>query len=246
MSDYSVLIGGMRDLLGDLAADEWDAGVLDRSLRMALGRYGQVFERVECSLTQLANGGLHNLELTFSGLTIPREVAYLHWPAASSIAATTAENRLLDWWVWYASTAAAPSVFKPRFGFQVSGAELPAANDYVLYYGILDHQIDGMTPEEYGTGTAAVGSTVPRTHFHLLQAGGAAYALRSRESGLSVQADVEPGFVDAYHVGVLADLSDRCMQEFEAGLELLKQKRLERPPWGMPERKRLRRLESAK
>ena len=148
MSDYSVLIGGMRDLLGDLAADEWDAGVLDRCLRMALGRYGQVFERVECSLTQLANGGLHNLELTFSGLTIPKEVAYLHWPAASSIPATTAENRLLDWWVWYASTAAAPTVFKPRFGFQVSGAALPAANDYVLYYGILDHQIDGMTPEE--------------------------------------------------------------------------------------------------
>jgi hypothetical protein len=36
------------------------------------------------------------------------------------------------------------------------------------------------------------------------------------------------------------------MQEFEAGLELLTQKRLERPPWGMPERKRLRRLESAR
>ena len=97
-----------------------------------------------------------------------------------------------------------------------------------------------------GFGNGDYGADTTALAVRITAAGGAAYALRSRESGLSVQADVEPGFVDAYHVGVLADLSDRYMQEFEAGLELLKQKRLDRPPWGMPERKRLRRLENAK
>ncbi len=245
MSDYSVLIGGLRDLLGDIAADEWDAAVLDRCLRMAVWRYGQVFERIEGKVTQLKNGGLYDLEFTWSGLTVPNDVAYLHWPAASTVANTTTENKITDWWVWYAAGSTNPPlVYMPHFGFQVSGATLPAANDYVLYYGILEHTIDGMTPEEYGSGSAVTGSTVPKNHFHLLEMGGAAYALRSRESGLSVAAGTEPGFIDAYHVGVLAGLGDQFMQEFDANLDELKKKRLERPPWGMPERKRLRRVEA--
>ena len=50
--------------------------------------------------------------------------------------------------------------------------------------------------------------------------------------------------MDAYHVGVLADLAREYKQEFDLGLEHLRQKRFERPPWGMPERKRMRRLEA--
>jgi hypothetical protein len=174
--------------------------------------------------------GRSGLSLENWATTTLQEVAYLHWPAQSTPAATSSENKLIDWWYYktYASTTE-----KILFDCQVEGSTLPAANDYILVRGVVRPLLEGLD-------SAAV-STAADTHFYLLAIGAAAYALRSKEAQINVASSVST-YPSPYHAGVLAGMAEEYMREFSAEIVIIKQKRLERPPWGIAERQRMRRV----
>ncbi len=230
MTDLSDIRGYVRSLIGDLAGATWSDTTLDNAIRAALGRYSAAVENVSTQCIQLVGSGLYGLSLENWSTTTLQEVAYLHWPAQSSVAATTGENKLIDW--WYYKTYAA-STEKILFDCQVEGTTLPAANDYILVRGVIKPLLEGLD-------SAAV-STAADTHFYLLAIGAAAYALRSKEAQINVASSVAT-YPSPYHAGVLAELAAEYMKEFNAEIEIIKQKRLERPPWGIAERKRMRRV----
>jgi hypothetical protein len=124
---------------------------------------------------------------------------------------------------------------------QVEGDDMPAEDDYILVSGVMQHRITGMDYTNYDEGAASTYSTIPKTHDYILALGAASYALKSREVGLAVEASSEPGYISAYHVGVMAEMAARYEQDFEQELYKLSQKKLHRPTWGNPERRRLQR-----
>jgi hypothetical protein len=238
---YETLLRCVRKLLGDLANDQWDAEVLYYCVNSALARYSQINERVETQCIQLLSDGLFGQSLlNWQGDSIC-EVVYLHWPAESTVAATTGENKIVDWWYYnhgHYSSGAKETVY---VDLQIEGSPLPAADDYILVSGVMNHRITGMEYTNFDDGTAATYSTIPKTHDYIIALGAASYALKSREVGLAVEASTEPGYISAYHVGVMAEMAARYEQDFEQELFKLSQKKLHRPSWGVPERRRLQR-----
>jgi hypothetical protein len=239
LNRYEAIQRCVRKLLGDLANTEWDAEVLYYCVNAALNRYEQINERIETQCIQLTAAGIFGQSLiNWSGDDLC-EVAYLHWPASSTVAATTGENKIIDWWYYnkgYYSSGAKQTVF---VDLQVEGATLPALNDYILVSGVCHHRILGMEYDHYDSGTVSTYSTLPKHHDYLLALGAASYALKSREVGLAVEASTEPGYISAYHVGVMAEMAARYEQDFEQELYKLSQKKIHRPTWGVPERRRL-------
>ena len=231
MTDLTSIVGYVRSMIGDLSGSSWNDTTLNNAIRAALGRYSAAVERVEMQVLQLVGSGLFGLSLENWATTQLQEVAYLHWPAEATMAETTGENKIIDWWYYKSYTGGA---LKILFDCQVEGATLPAEEDYILVTGILKHQLEGLDSAAY---TSIVG-----THFHLLSLGAAAYALRSKEGQINVASSVST-YATAYHVGILAEMANDFMREFNEELEVIRQKRLERPPWGIAERKRMRRIE---
>jgi hypothetical protein len=231
MTDLSDIRGYVRSLIGDVSGSTWSDTTLDNCIRAALGRYSAAVEHVQTQVIQLAGGGLYGLSLQNWATTILQEVAFLLWPASATVAATTSENKIIDWWYYKSYESSTEKIF---VDLQVEGTTMPAANDYILVRGVVKPSLDGLD-------SASV-TTVPDTHFYVLSLGAAAYAWRAKEGQLWAATATYP---TAYHVGMLAEMAEAAMREFEAALEIIRQKRLERPPWGIPERKRQRRLESA-
>jgi hypothetical protein len=229
MTDLTDIRGYVRSLIGDLAGSTWNDTTLDNSIRAALGRYAAAVENVSTQSIQLVGSGLFGLSLENWVAPALQEVAYLHWPAVSTVALTVGENKLIDWWYYktYVTTTE-----KILFDCQVEGTTLPAANDYILVRGVVKPLLEGLD-------TAGV-STAADTHFYLLAIGAAAYALRSKESQINV-ASAGGTYPSPYHAGVEAELAEQYMREFNQEIEVIKQKRLERPPWGIAERGRMRR-----
>jgi hypothetical protein len=54
MTDYTVLIGMIGTLLGDIEDDQYATEQIDASLRVALGRYSLVRPNIETQVIQLA------------------------------------------------------------------------------------------------------------------------------------------------------------------------------------------------
>jgi hypothetical protein len=241
LARYETIVRCVRKLLGDLVNTEWDAEVLYYCIGAALTRYSQINERIETQCLQLLSAGLFAQSLlNWTGDSLC-EIVYLHWPAASTVAATTGENKIVDWWYYnhgHYSSGAKETVY---VDLQVEGTTLPAANDYILVSGVCQHRITGMEYVNFDDGTAAQYSTIPKTHDYIISLGAASYALKSREVGLAVEASTEPGYISAYHVGVMAEMAARYEQDFEQELFKLSQKKLHRPTWGTPERRRLQR-----
>lgn len=233
MSDLSNLRGYVRALIGDASGSTWADATLDHCLRAALGRYSAAVEHVMTKCIQLVNGGQYGLSLENWGASPAlQEVAFLLWPAASSVAATTGENKIIDWWYYKSHVSGVEKIF---VDLQIEGTTLPAAGDYILVTGVAIPSLEGLD--------GATVSTTPDTHFYILALGAAAYAWRSKEGELWAAATTYP---TAYHVGMLAEMADDAMREFEAELEKVRQKRLERPPWGIAERRRMRRNEAGR
>lgn len=231
MTDLTDLEGYVRSLVGDTSGTAWSTTVIDNAIRAALGRYSAAVENVETQVIALVGTGLFRLSLENWATTKLQEVAYLHWPAGASVALTIEENKLIDWWYYKSYETATEKIF---FDCQVEGTTLPAANDKILVTGVVKPLLEGLD--------AASVTTVPDTHFYLLALGAAAYALRSKEGQINVKA-AGATYETAYHVGVLAEMANDYMTEFNNELVIIRQKRLERPPWGIAERKRMRRVE---
>lgn len=241
LNRYDTILRCVRKLLGDLANDQWDPEVLYYCVNAALSRYSQINERVETQCIQLLTAGLFGQSLlNWSGDSLC-EVVYLHWPASATVAATTGENKLVDWWYYNHGTYATTAKETVYVDLQVEGTTLPAVSDYIMVSGVMNHRITGMSYTNYDDGTAATYTTIPKTHDYILAIGAASYALKSREVGLAVEASTEPGYISAYHVGVMAEMAARYEQDFEQELYKLSQKKLHRPTWGTPERRRLQR-----
>jgi hypothetical protein len=230
MSDLSDIRGYVRSLIGDISGSTWSDTTLDNCIRAALGRYSAAVENVSTQCIQLVGSGLFGLSLENWAATTLQEVAYLHWPANSSPGATTNENKLIDWWYYKSYTSTVEKIY---FDCQVEGTDLPEVNDYILVRGVVKPLLEGLD-------SAAV-STVADTHFYLLAIGAAAYALRSKEAQINVASSVAT-YPSPYHAGVLAGMAEEYMREFSAEIVIIKQKRLERPPWGIAERQRMRRV----
>jgi hypothetical protein len=258
MADYDTLISRVQNLLYDTGATGFDAEVIYWSLDAAIARYSQINARTIMQCFQLTAAGIWAQPLTGWTGDALQEVVYLHWPAHSTIPTTVDKNRIVDW--WYYNHGSKPSAVVETvyvdlmLDSQVGVTALPAATDYIMVSGVCKHRINGMGYEHF-TDTASTYSTIPKNHFALIALGAAGYACRSREIGFCVTAGqsilVPPGdplamnpfsFLSSYHIGVLADSSDRYMRDFEAELYLLSQKKLDRPIWGDPERRRLQRL----
>jgi len=241
LNRYETVLRCVRKLLGDLANAEWDSEVLYYCIGAALARYSQINERIETQCIQLITGGLFAQSLlNWTGDTLC-EVVYLHWPAASTVALTITENKIVDWWYYnhgHYTTGAKETVY---VDLQVEGSSLPSTSDYILVSGVVQHRLTGMEYSHFDAGDAATYSTIPKTHDYILALGAASYALKSREVGLAVEASTEPGYISAYHVGVMAEMASRYEQDFEQELYKLSQKKLHRPSWGTPERRRLQR-----
>jgi hypothetical protein len=109
------------------------------------------------------------------------------------------------------------------------GDTLPAANDYILVQAAAAAGRPGWFND-----------SVPETHFYVLSMGAAAW-LRSKESQINIKSSAA-GYESAYHVGMLAEMANDYQAEFEKEIGIIREKRLERPPWGIAERKRLRRV----
>jgi len=241
LNRYETLLRCVHKLLGDLVNTEWDAEVLYYCINAAITRYGQINERVDTQCIKLLTAGLFGQSLyNWTGDAIC-EVVYLHWPAQSTVAATVGENKITDWWYynkgWYAS-GAKESVF---VDLQVEGSTLPAVDDYILVSGVVPHRVTGMEYTNWDAGDGSTYTTIPKSHDYIVALGAASYALKSREVGLAVEASTEPGYISAYHVGVMAEMAARYEQDFEQELFKLSQKKLHRPAWGSPERRRLQR-----
>lgn len=230
MSDYTEITDIIKSLVGDPALGTYTTAQIDDALAIALTRYSQIVERVETKTFKLKAAGIfaQSLENWGTGL---QSVAYVHWPAVATIPGTTGENKILDWWAYLKSDG----YF--YLDLLVDGSTLPALDDYVLVTGVTTHEINAFTY----MGVAATATSVPKIHWGLLALGASAYALRSRESTLAVQGG-GPDFTTAYHVGILSELANRTEDRFELELAKIAEKRLERPPWGYPEKKRMRRI----
>jgi hypothetical protein len=230
VTDVTDIRGYVRSLVGDTTGSIWANTTIDDCIRAALGRYAAAVEHVQTQVVQLSAGGLYGLSL--AGWISPalQEVAFLLWPASSTLAASTGENKIIDYWYYKSYSGSSEVIY---VDLQVEGTTLPAANDYVLVRGIVKSLLEGLD-------SAAV-STVPDTHFYIITLGAAAYAWRAKEGQLWAAAASYP---TAYHVGMMAGMAEDTMREFERELEIIRQKRLERPPWGTPERKRQRRIEN--
>jgi hypothetical protein len=239
---FEFLVDGLRFLIGDLAADQWEETVLYYAIRCALARYEQVFERVTTQVIQLIQGGLFGIPLDLGEDDPLCEVVYLHWPAAASVEATTGQNQIKEWWYSSQGSASAQSIC---VDLVVEGPDLPAADDYILLTGVQRQRMDGLGVDYYESEPARGFQTVPLNHEWIILLGAAAYGLRSRECSIALKSSSEvitEGYYSPYHVGVLSDLANRYIQEFEVELQHLAEKRLHRPPWGITERRRLRRL----
>lgn len=245
MSDYSNLVSWVQNLLGDVVPDQWDAEVLYTCIRTALNRYGQIYERIETQCVQLTRAGIFAQPLANWSLDQLAEIVYLHWPASSTIAATTSENKIVDYWYYFHGEYVGSSAVQTCYvDLKVSGSTLPAQNDYILVVGVCEHVLQGMPLIWYGGTYNSYYSTVPYAHHGLIALGSAAYALRSREVQLALEAGSTPvGFGSAYHVGIMSDLAEKYMHDFEFELQILSQKKLHRPVWADPERRRLQRIE---
>ena len=112
-----------------------------------------------------------------------------------------------------------------------------APDDWILVTGVTSHAIDGFTY----LGVAGTATSVAKTDWSILALGAAAYAMRSQEAVYAVQSQ-GLNFNTAYHVGVLSELANAMLANFDRELERIAEKRLERPPWGLAERKRMRRV----
>jgi hypothetical protein len=232
MTDISDIRNHVRSMIGDISGTSWTDTTIDNAIRAALGRYSAAVENVATQCIQLVGSGVFGLSLQNWVAPALQEVAYLHWPAESTVALTVGENKIIDWWYYktYQSTTE-----KILFDCQVEGTTLPATNDYILVTGVSKPLLEGLD-------SAGV-STVPDTHFYLLAIGAAAYALRSKEVQINVASSIST-YQTAYHVGILAEIANDYMTEFTNELVIIRQKRLERPPWGIAERKRMRRVEN--
>lgn len=231
MSDYETITDMVYDLIGDHPMAIYETARVDACLATALSRYAAVIERVETRTLQLSGGGLFGLSLGgWSGDPL-QSVAYLHWPAAATVPGTSGQNKILDWWYYRKADGIL------YVDLQVEGTTLPTLDDWILVTGVTSHAIDGFTY----LGVAGTATSVARTDWSILALGAAAYAMRSQEAVYAVQSQ-GLNFNTAYHVGVLSELANAMLANFDRELERIAEKRLERPPWGLAERKRMRRV----
>ncbi len=247
MTTYSNFLDSVRVLVGDFDEDEWTDAQLYECVSLALARYGQVYERLVVGIDQFNAAGRFKLNL--SNHPQIEELVYIHWPAESTVPTTVGENKIIDFWTYVEGSGTgitATSIL--TVDVMVEGDVLPAEDDYVLYHGVSLHGIEGMAIDPTKSTVLWEFTTVPNNHLHIVKLGAAAYALRAQECYLSMEARsgalVNNIWIptNIYHVGVLAETADRLMKEFDSELELLKQRRVQRPPWGEAERKRQRRL----
>jgi hypothetical protein len=159
----------------------------------------------------------------------------------ATVAATVAENEIIDWWYYNHGVYSGIAKETVYVDLQIEGGDLPEEDDYVLVSGVVQHRITGMEYSHYDAGDPSTYSTVPKTYDYIIALGAASYALKSREVGLAVEASSEPGYISAYHVGVMAEMAARYEQDFKQELYKLSQKKLYRPTWGVPERRRFQR-----
>lgn len=234
MSDYTEIEKVVLSLVGDPSKVFYSSDDVAAGLNLALGRYAKVVEIVDYKIMALAENGLFNHSLATWGAGL-QDVVYVHWPAGASVSATTAANQVTDWYYYRGNSG------ELYFDMQVDGPTLPVATDKVLVACSMKAWIAGLA--EYGT-TGTV-TTVPQVHFHILAMGAAAYCLRGKEARFAAELSGAV-YPSVYHVNVMAGLANDLLKDFDAELEVIKQKRVDRPPWGAAERKRLRRLESAK
>lgn len=230
---YENIEACVKQLIGD--PDTYpDAETLWYCINAALARYASFNERVETQCIKLLTAGLFGQSLfNWTGDAIC-EVVYLHWPAQSTVPTTVGENKITNWWYynkgWYATTAK-ESVF---VDLQVEGSTLPAVDDYVLVSGVVPHRITGMTYLNWDAGDASTYTTIPKTHDYIVALGAAAYALRYREVGPQLLLE---GYISTYYMGVMAEMGERYMRDFEGELYQLSLRRPSRPLWGTPERR---------
>lgn len=231
MSDYTEVEKVVLALVGDpgkalYSSEDVAAGVL-----IGLGRYAKVVETVEYKILTLAENGLFGHSLSGLGAGL-QEVVYAHWPAASSVAATVNANQVSDWWYYRGYLG------DLYLDVQVDGATLPVAGDKLMVGCSMKPWIAGLS--EYGV----VGSvtSLPQVYFHIVAIGAAAYCLRAKEARLAADPAGIGTYASAYHVNVLAGLANDLLKDFDAELAKIQEKRLERPPWGSAERKRMRRV----
>ncbi len=240
MSDYDVIQELIYQHAGDAGRDFYSVPAVDAGLSAALGRYARVVECAQARILTLAEDGLFGHSLAawddLPGAGRLQEVAYLHWPAAAQVSAVLGDNLLMDWW-YYRDAAGAL-----RVDLQADGPTLPAAGDALLVVGVLQPAVQGFAYQ----GETGAATSLPAAHFNLLALGAAAYCLRAREAALALSPAGIGGYASAYHVNVLSGLASAYLADFDAELAAIRAKRLERPPWGMPERKRMRRLQEAR
>ncbi len=232
-SDYNEIQAIVWAMLGDPAGALYTSADIAPAMAVALGQYAKVVETVSYRVLALAEGGLlgHSLAAWGSGL---QEVIYVQWPAAASLPDSSAPNQVNDWW-YYRDPAGVM-----RLDLQVDGGVPPSAGERLVVAGVERPAIAGFT----FLGELGLVSTLPAVHFHILALGTAAYCLRAMEARLAANPGGAWAYASAYHVNVLAGLANDLQRQFENELAVIKEKRLERPPWGMPERKRMRRLEA--
>jgi hypothetical protein len=234
MSDLSDLRGWVRSLVGDVSGSSWGNTDLDNCIRLALNRYCEAVEPVLTRVIELVGGGVFGLSLENWGSPQIEEVAYLHWPASTSVGGTTTENKIIDWWYYkYGFSDITGSLETVKIDVQIDGDTLPANGDDILVTAVVKPQLDGLDSASY--------TSINDTAFPVIALGASAYAFRAKESQINVASSIAT-YPSAIHVGVMRELALDAMREFELALEQERKKRLERPPWGLAERKRMRRL----
>ena len=237
LSRYANILACTRQLIGDLS-DAEDPCVLYYCINTALTRYSSFNERIETQCLKLLTAGCFAQSLLNWTGDIICELAYIHWPAASTVPTTTTENKITDWWYYnhgLFSTTAKETIY---VDLQIEGTAVPAVDDYVLVSGVCQHRITGMDYVNYDNSDVSTYSTLPKTHDYIIALGAAAYALRVREVGPQLLLE---GYISAYNMGVMAEMGERYMRDFEGELYQLSLKKLNRPAWGAPERKRMQR-----
>ncbi len=238
MSDYTVIVGMVSALLGDIEDDQYATEQIDAALRVALGRYSLIRPNVETQVIMLTGSGLLSQNLGAWQNTILLEPLYLAWPGAGDKPQDFAENLITDWYAYYVGNGASVTV-----DLQVDGSTLPVVDDYILVEGMVAHTIEGMDMYEYLGQNEELYTSIPKHHLHALVIGAAGYASRAHEQQLSMQAgSAATGYTTTYAIGTLAEQANKFLTEFENELKNIERFSRTRYPWSGSERKRLERI----
>ena len=201
----------VSQMLVDVAGAIYADGLIDESLRHALGEYSAVCpQALETVVNVLADGR----EIELSGLAGLLEVTEVYWPFDSAATEETwPPNRVRGWRVFW-------DITDPVLHFIQWDGEQPQAGDEARIWYTAKHTIEGLDAEAV--------TSVSIAHESLIVLGAAGYTALSRATEL-----IETAGIDLYQVGLLGTMGTKYVREFQSKLEALRKVEARRgPAWG--------------